>query len=170
MIQSDTVVVVVLFAWVARRVVSQFGCNIVVYRTLDFSAFISRMEDIDAKAQIEQLFSHLLELQKEMEKMKAEYEEEINQYNKLVTMAPIIASTANNYQTLCHLGNGCHVQGMIPHAGKSVHVHVGLGFFVEISWPEALEVAKQRTKILKNKVFPLVHTPLYLTSSTLSLS
>ena len=128
------------------------------------------MEDIDAKAQIEQLFSHLLELQKEMEKMKAEYEEEINQYNKLVTMAPIIASTANNYQTLCHLGNGCHVQGMIPHAGKSVHVHVGLGFFVEISWPEALEVAKQRTKILKNKVFPLVHTPLYLTSSTLSLS
>ena len=114
-------------------------------------------EDAEAKAQIEQLFSHLLELQKEMEKMKAEYEEEIMQYNKLVDVAPTIASTANDYHTLCHVGSGCHVQGIIPQAGKSVHIHVGLGFFVEVSWPEALDVAKQRTKILKNKVFPLVH-------------
>ena len=31
---------------------------------------------------------------------------------------------------------------------KSVHAHVGLGFFVELSWPSALALAKSREGLL----------------------
>ena len=113
-------------------------------------------DDEETRAQVEAIFAHLIGLRHQMERMRDEYEQEISDYAKFTNMASSImiggSTGADEYKTLSHIGQGCHVQAVIPHASKAVHVHVGLGFFTEVPWNEALEIATQRTNILRRKV------------------
>ena len=113
-------------------------------------------DDEETRAQVEAIFAHLKGLRHQMERMRDEYEQEISDYAKFTKLAKSIMTAcpndADEYKTLSHIGHGCHVQAVIPQVSKAVHVHVGLGFFTEVPWKEALEIAGKRINILRGKV------------------
>lgn len=113
-------------------------------------------DDKETRAQVEAIYAHLIGLRHQMETTRDEYEQEISDYAKFTQLAKSImvegANGADEYKTLSHIGQGCHVQAVIPQASKSVHVHIGLGFFTEVSLKDALEISSKRINILRGKV------------------
>ena len=106
-------------------------------------------DDEETRARVQAIFMHLQSLRANMETTLRELQSDIGHYEHVTALSSSIGA---EHRALCHLGHGVHVQAVIPNASQGVHVHVGLGFFVELPWPEAVDVANARVAILQGRV------------------
>ena len=61
--------------------------------------------------------------------------------------------TANEqYKTLVDIGQQCFVKAVVDAPQNGVYVHMGLGFFAELSWSDAADIALKREELLARKV------------------
>mgnify|MGYP001304124807 CR=1 FL=1 len=74
---------------------------------------------------------------------------EIEDYTKLREMlASIQQSKDREYRALVDVGSKCLMQALVEEP-KSVYVHVGAGFHVELGFEEAIELSHKRIKLLQ---------------------
>lgn len=85
--------------------------------------------------------------------------DDIAEYAKFNTMSKDIDKLApgQKYESLVDIGQGCFVQSEVAAPKDGVYVHVGLGFFVELTWPDATTLSGEREKILQKKVSEAQH-------------
>lgn len=81
-------------------------------------------------------------------------QEEIGEYVEFGIMQHKITNlTANEpYETLVDIGQQCFVQAVVNEPQNGVYVHMGLGFFAELSWSDAADIALKREELLARKV------------------
>ena len=102
--------------------------------------------DGDTRARVEAMFRHLQGLRTDMDATLRELRKDISDYEHVAAQG-----TQKQTTQLCHLGHGVHVQAVVPDAAHGVHLHVGLGFFVELPWPQAVDVAQARVAVLQGR-------------------
>ena len=56
------------------------------------------------------------------------------------------------YKTLVDIGQQCFVKAVVDAPQNGVYVHMGLGFFAELSWSDAADIALKREELLTRKV------------------
>lgn len=79
--------------------------------------------------------------------------EEIAEYTALGIEQQKITHLAANeqYKTLVDIGQQCYVQAVVNAPQAGVYVHIGLGFFVELSWSAVDHIAQKRDELLSRK-------------------
>jgi prefoldin subunit 5 len=63
-----------------------------------------------------------------------------------------VTGAEDDYETLVDIGQGCYMQAVVPKGQDSVFVHIGLGFFTEISPVEIPDFTSKRVQILRDKI------------------
>lgn len=86
--------------------------------------------------------------------IQAEFSDEIAEYSKFNAFSEDVAQLApnENYESLVDIGQKCFVASVVEAPKSSVYVHVGLGFFAELTWPAAVAVSGDRIKLIQKKV------------------
>lgn len=80
--------------------------------------------------------------------------DEIVEYSKFNIISEDVARLSPNqrYESLVDIGQKCFVTSIVETPQSSVYVHVGLGFFVELTWPAAVAVSDERVKLIQKKI------------------
>lgn len=83
----------------------------------------------------------------------ADFEKEASQYRKFKEIAVKIMHNTDVYRTEVDIGEQRPVEAVSdqPPSESGVNIHVGLGFFVEVPWSEALVTAEKRVQIIESK-------------------
>ena len=102
-----------------------------------------------------QFLDHVLrpELQRALSK-ETETTNEINEYSDLREKLVKMVSSGNKLETTVDLGHGKVSTRASVDDSSFVFIHVGMGFHVELSLPEAIQFADKRADFLRKEVLP----------------
>jgi prefoldin subunit 5 len=86
--------------------------------------------------------------------VQAELSDEIAEYSKFNVISEDVARLAPNekYESLVDIGQNCFVASVVEAPKSSVYFYIGLGFFTELTWPAAVVLSGERTKLIQKKI------------------